>query len=1148
MSVRITARIRLALLALAAFAMPNVVAAQATGTVEGTVTDGGHKRPLAGVQVTIVGTGATVGAMTNAQGVFRILNVTPGQRTVRARLIGYAPSTRTVEVTAGGTATATIELSQSAVELTAVVTTGTGGSQVEARKLGNTVASLEPPANAPITSFSDILQGREPGVMALPSSGTTGEGTRIRIRGNASLSQSNEPIVYVDGVRIDNAGGFGVGFVGTGGGGRPSRLDDIDPTSIEKIEVLKGAAAATLYGTEASNGVLLITTKKGTVGAPRWQFEAEQGMKTYPTGRIEDQWGVPGRQCVSGANPLAGAALATCGDSVAARLSQHFGMTLTRFQPFSRDIATQLFETGRTTTLGGQVSGGTPLINYFASTRAYLEDGPFSADKFDWPDATGKRLGTFMKDINNRYSGTLTLGITPARAFKISSSTLYSHAHNEIPENNNSIYAPYTVALFSKPENAQCDLSRADGLNVATNGSQGNGLCAGRGNPTGASSFGSMRELVQRSIKQDARHFNGHVRTSYIPTAALNFDATFGVDFTHTRSTAFLPFGNNVDGRTNQANSGDADLDDRSHQEITVSVNGGWTKDFASMFNSNLIFGAQGFLTKDHDESSTNQSFPGPGIEVIGGGSTPQVFEAFSSIVNAGYFAQEQLGYRDWLFVTGGGRYDYNSAFGKTSGAVFYPQASISIIPSDRASWRESFMANYLSTFRIRAAVGRAGRQPGAFDKLTTYTALTAPTGAGLVPQNLGNPELKPEVSTEFEVGTEMGFREDRISFGFTRWQRSTKDALYARQFPVTGGFRRAQLDNIGELEAWGWDARVKSFVINKPDLSVDLYANIGFLDQIVRDLGGAPESKVGGSYPRYRNFVKEGYYPGAFFSGKLPGACPSGTTNNRLPKQATSPAAATTGGICLMPGQVPFDVTNNTTGAAGADGLPDTEAHLLTYLGSPRTIGNLAPMQADDDNDGDRLDHYDGKPLPDFEGSFGGSATIRRNWRVSTNLEYRFGNYTISDLTGGFRRANPTNGGNTQARATVEGIILDPASTAQARSTAAQTYWYTLSGLSPMDGQNQHFDGDFIRWRELSLTYQAPQKWASLAGAADLQITASARNFMLWTKYPGVDPEVNVFSRSAAPGSTDTNFGESIDAFGFPIPRMFAINFRLGF
>jgi TonB-dependent starch-binding outer membrane protein SusC len=1101
--------VRLCLAALGAIVLlPHAAFGQATGTVEGTVTDAGSRRPIPNVQVSIVGSGGTVGALTNAQGAFRIMNVATGSRTVRARLLGYSPLERTVEVPANGVATVTMALTPSAIELKAIVTTGTGGSQVEARKLGNTVASIEAPANTPLANFSALLQGREPGVMALPSSGLTGEGTRIRIRGNASLSQSNEPIVYVDGVRIDNGGGFGRGFVGTGGGGQPSRLDDIDPSAIEKIEVLKGAAAATLYGTEASNGVLLITTKKGVASAPRWSFELEQGYKTYPADRVEDQWGI------------------ARSDTAATRLSQHYGMPIQAFVPFSRDVATQLFETGQMTTVGAQVTGGTPLITYFGSLRGYMEDGPFTAKNFDWPDAQGARRGVFSKDINNRYSGTTTLGLTPTRTFKLASTMLYSNSHVEIPQNNNSIYSPYTVALFSKPENAQCDASRNAGLNVATNGSMGNGLCAGPGNPTGASSFGSMRELLQETIKQDSRHFNGNVRASYIPTASFNLDATFGVDFTATRSAQFLRFGNNVDQRINRANAGFASLDDRSHQELTLSVNGGWTRDLSSRFNSNLIFGAQGFMTRDNDESSTNQGFPGPGIEVVGGGSSPAVFESFSSIVNAGYFAQEQLGYNDWVFVTAGGRYDYNSAFGKTSGGVFYPQASISVIPSDHGGWRDMFLSRYMSSFRLRAAIGRAGRQPGAFDKLTTYTALTSPTGAGLVPANLGNPDLRPEVSTEIEAGAEIGIRDDQTSFGFTRWQRNTVDALYQQRFPVTGGFRSLQLANIAELSAWGWEARMKSFVLNRPGLTADVYGNIGFLSQLVKSLGGASEIKVGGSYPRYRNFIKEGYAPGAFFSAALPKPCPGGAT--------TTPQ----GGVCLQPGQLPFDSNN--------DGVPDTEAQVLAYLATPRAITAINPMFADDDNDRDRLDHYDGKPLPDYEGSFGGSVTIRENWRVGTNLEFRFGNYTISDLTSSFRKASPANGGNTRRRAEAEGILLNPASTAQQRLEAAKTNWYHLHGLSPWDGMNQHYSGDFLRWRELSLTYIAPQRIAAKAGASDMQVTFAARNFALWTKYPGVDPEVNLLGRTGT-GGLD-NFAESIDAFGYPIPRTLSLTFRLGY
>lgn len=1087
--------------------------AQGTGTVEGTVKDAASQRPLANVQVSIQGTGATVGALTNPQGEFRIPNVAAGTQTVRARFIGYAATTAPVTVPAGGIGRVDITMKQSAVELTTVVTTGTGGSQVEARKLGNTVVSVEMPTDAPLPNLSSALQGKEPGVMMLPSSGTTGEGATIRIRGNASLSQSNEPIVYLDGVRIDNGGGFGAGFVGTGGGGNPSRLDDIDPNSIEKVEVLKGAAAATLYGTEASAGVILITTKKGSVSNTKWSLEVEQAAKTYPKGRVENQYGFAGRSCGA-------AATTTCADSQAARLAYHYGYPISAYQVINEQVATQLYETGTASTVNGQVQGGNSVATYFASLRGYLEDGPFTAKNFDW-----QNRGVFMKDINNKYQGTMAIGLTPSQDFKLQFNSLFALAHNEIPQNNNSIYAPYTIALFSKPENAQCDASK-DSTTDPTNGSLGNGLCRGSGNPTGASSFGSQQEMLQETIKQDTRHFNGSLRASYIPSATLNFDATFGVDFTAQRSSEFLPYGNNVDLRVNRANQGQASIDDRTNQLLTLSVNGGWTTNPLAL-SSNLIFGAQGFITKTNDESGNVTGFPGPGIEVLSGGASPQAFENFNSIVNTGMFAQEQLGWHDWVFGTVGGRYDYNSAFGKTSGGVLYPQASFSLVVSDRAGYRDSFLGKHLSTLRFRGALGKAGRQPGAFDKLTTYLPLTASTGPGLVPGNLGNPNLKPEVSTEMEAGVEMGFLEDNLSVDFTRWQRTLKDALVARQFPVTGGFSALQLDNIGEMKSWGYDLKVKAYVVNRTNLSADVFASTAFLSQLVTSLGGAPPLKVGGSYPRYRNWIKEGWAPGAFFGARIPEPC------------AGSATTAADGSICLTAGQVPVD--------KDGDGLPDTEASLLTYLGQPRTVGNIAPLQSINPSSNDPYDHFYGKPLPDFEGSFGGSVTWHRNWRMATNFEYRGGHFTISNLTSAFRTGSPTNGGNTQERAEVEATLQNPASTAQQRLDAAKKYWYDLVALTPYDGAHQQMPGDFIRWRELSLTYTAPASWAHRVGGSDMALTFAAQNFMLWTKYPGVDPEVNVFSRGTG-GGTNQNVGESVDAFGFPIPRTFSFNIRVGF
>lgn len=139
-----------------------------------------------------------------------------------------------------------------------------------------------------------------------------------------------------------------------------------------------------------------------------------------------------------------------------------------------------------------------------------------------------------------------------------------------------------------------------------------------------------------------------------------------------------------------------------------------------------------------------------------------------------------------------------------------------------------------------------------------------------MAPDNLGNEDLKPEVSTEIELGFETGLLNDRIGLEFTYWHRTVNDALVERQFPFTGGFRKKQLDNIGEIRAKGIDIITNFSLVRKENFSVDFFANGAYLNEKVTDLGDAPPLKVGGSYPRYRNFIKEGYAPGSFFGAKL--------------------------------------------------------------------------------------------------------------------------------------------------------------------------------------------------------------------------------------------------------------------------------------
>ena len=194
--------------------------APAATAIEGTVTAAGSRAGVANAQVFVAGT--RTGTVTGADGRYRIANAPAGSVEVRVRAVGFASASQTVAVTPGQTARADFALSQSAVQLDAVVTTGTGAA-VEQKKLGNTIATvnLADLATAPIQTPTEALAARIPGVSVQPATGVTGQGARIRIRGSASLSQSNNPIIYIDGVRADNGG--------SGSGASTSRLDDIDP-------------------------------------------------------------------------------------------------------------------------------------------------------------------------------------------------------------------------------------------------------------------------------------------------------------------------------------------------------------------------------------------------------------------------------------------------------------------------------------------------------------------------------------------------------------------------------------------------------------------------------------------------------------------------------------------------------------------------------------------------------------------------------------------------------------------------------------------------------------------------------------------------------------------------------------------------------
>lgn len=259
---------------------PRLDAQGTTGTVRGTVRRNGTSAPLANAEVTVVGT--RLGALSRSDGGYVITNVAAGEHRVRVRLFGYAPNEQSVTFVADGSVTADFVLSPTAVQLDQVVVTGTAG-QARRREVGNAIAAVQTSETPEVkTDVSSLLQGRIAGASVELSTGSTGAGASIRLRGNTSVALSNQPLIYVDGVRTrsdeypKNVPPAGSNLRSTNYYASP--LNDINPEDIERIEVLKGAAATTLYGTEAAAGVIQIFTKRGSVGAPSWSFETSQGF------------------------------------------------------------------------------------------------------------------------------------------------------------------------------------------------------------------------------------------------------------------------------------------------------------------------------------------------------------------------------------------------------------------------------------------------------------------------------------------------------------------------------------------------------------------------------------------------------------------------------------------------------------------------------------------------------------------------------------------------------------------------------------------------------------------------------------------------------------------------------------------------------
>ncbi len=242
-----------------------------TGTITGRVTDAATGQPVSAAQVGIVGTNA--GTQATSEGVYTLRGVNAGTVQIRVLRVGYAEVKQTVTVAGGQTVTANVQMRGVVATLAPVVTTATG--EQRRVEVGNAIAQVDAAKlveTSPVSNMGDLLTARAPGVMVIGGT-QTGAGTRVRVRGTSSLSLTNNPIYVIDGVRVEGTTGSSTLDVG---GSTPSRVGDLNPEEIENIEIVRGPSASTLYGTDAANGVIVITTKRGIAGKTQWTYYTEQ--------------------------------------------------------------------------------------------------------------------------------------------------------------------------------------------------------------------------------------------------------------------------------------------------------------------------------------------------------------------------------------------------------------------------------------------------------------------------------------------------------------------------------------------------------------------------------------------------------------------------------------------------------------------------------------------------------------------------------------------------------------------------------------------------------------------------------------------------------------------------------------------------------
>jgi TonB-dependent starch-binding outer membrane protein SusC len=741
---------------LLAMALFTVLTSFAQIRISGTVTDADGKG-LQGISAIIRNT--TFGASTDASGNFVInANLKPGNYVLEFSGVGYRRTEQNIQITTATSYNFNAQLTEDALKMDEVVVTGTVAGTSK-RKLGNTIATVSSRElqNSAAVSVDAALQGKVSGAQITQNSGNPAGGITVRLRGPSTIVGSSDPLYIVDGVIVNNDSRQLLDL----GGYAQNRLVDINPADIDRIEIIKGAAAAAIYGSRANNGVVQIFTKKGRAGKPQVNFSTQ--FKSNSIRKKLEYNEYPFR----------------FNNTTVTDLTQ---TPVTRY-----DYQDEIFSTGFGTENQLAVSGGNESTTYYMSASNFYNQGIIDNTDFN---RNGIRV-----NLQQRLNKIMNLSV--GANYTISSS-------REIPNGGlNEAYGALTGFIFSnnfidpKPDPVTKAYPSTAPVAVLR-----------RTNPLEAINRFDFRQRINRII--------ANANLNIKPANGLNIDYIFGADNYTQTTTGYIPPNNT----TPSYNGGFSRRADATVLQLNNDLNISYRKNFTDWLESTTGIGGTMQYDRTFTFAATAQSLGAFGQTINNGTINAGEFRFERTIL--GGFIQQTFGLYNKLYLTGAARVDASSVYGIDERWQFFPKVSGAYILSNEKFWSESSLSKFIPSIKLRAAWGQSGNLTaiGPYDRFTNYNPIVYGGNAGYIsPAQLGTFDVKPERQTELEVGTDISLLNDRIGIEFTYYKKDVEDLILNRTLAPSTGFNNRFL-NIGTMTNKGFEFLIRAIPVQTKDFN----------------------------------------------------------------------------------------------------------------------------------------------------------------------------------------------------------------------------------------------------------------------------------------------------------------------------------------